>query len=1127
MKLGRFERRILAAIIAVALVTLGGALWFGQGAVSEAYHVGVNERVLEQLERSIAIYRRHFVALRDDAERTADAIAFDRRAHVAIEAGDRRALSRFVDGALSRYPNVARVIVEDPERNVLAQAERRERLDETRRRLLTLERATAEGGRVLVTVSTDAEPFREHQQAGELVEVYARLVGGATYVSSFYLGIYIAFLLSVIVIALAVGIIVSRRVTRRVAVLAEATERVGRGDLSVEVPTDGRDEVAELTRAFNAMVRDIRESRDRIDYLQRIGAWQLVQELGNGGMGLVFLAERADDQFHQQVAIKLIRGLASPAAIAQLRRERQLLAGLEHPHIARLLDGGQTPQGQPYLVMEYVRGQPLTQACRECALALPQRLALLRDLALAVHHAHQHLIVHRDIKPGNVLLRDDGRPVLLDFGIAKLLGESPDAAATQPWFTPAYASPEQRRGEPISTASDVYGLGLLLYELLTDAPPPLERTTALPAPSQALHGHRRRVLRGDLDRIVARATAYVPADRYASAKALADDIDRHLAGQPILAAPDSRLYRLHKFARRHPFGLTATLLAALVLVHFAWRLADERDRAVQAEALAQEQTRSAEATTRFVTQLFSAADPTENLSGARLSPAELIDLGHARVREAADLPAAQRAQLLLTLGDIYSNLGLPQKAEAALHQALAEAPADAIRLRARALVLLGTPALVRQNHDSAIGYFSDAVALLRRQDAPLDMAHALSSLGLAQSRAGHYAEAVAALDESLRMQRQHPGMDPIRHYDTQLYLGETYQHMGDLPQALIWMQRAVDGMRRHYPPGHPELLTSQGFHANLLREMGERGQAEAIFRQMLEQRSASLAPDSNKIAAAYSSLAEICYEDGRILEAAGYYGAALGISETLFAPDDAALAVDYNNLASIHELTGNYDRARELFEKALEHAPAWESQSPLLLLQLRQNLGRLLMLAGQTEASRHRLERPIPDDAQPAIATQRWRQRLHLADWHRRQGDAATARRFIAEAENHVEDIGGRGSNRYAALLRVRALLAWAEGDAGAARADLLAAASILRDNGGERLPVSGEIALDLAELALAAGAADTARQHLEQGRDVLAPVLDPVAPQRTRIAQLQRQLAETTPRSPPSPPSSGDSGAG
>jgi len=274
VRLGRFERRILAAIVAVALVTLGGALWFGQGAVSEAYHVGVNARVLDQLERSLGIYRRHLVALREDAERTSDAVAFDRRLHAALEASDGAGVRRFLEGALERYPNVARVVVEGAEGTELARAEDPARLDEDRRRILTIERETAQGGRVLVTVSTDAEPFREHQQAGELVEVYARLVGGATYVSSFYLGVYIAFLLSVIVVALAVGIIVSRRVTRRVAMLAEATERVGRGDLSVEVPTDGRDEVAELTRAFNAMVRDIRESRDRIEYLQRIGAWQ-------------------------------------------------------------------------------------------------------------------------------------------------------------------------------------------------------------------------------------------------------------------------------------------------------------------------------------------------------------------------------------------------------------------------------------------------------------------------------------------------------------------------------------------------------------------------------------------------------------------------------------------------------------------------------------------------------------------------------------------------------------------------------------------------------------------------------------------------------------------------------------
>jgi len=274
VRLSRFERRILAAIVSVAAVTLAGALWFGQGAVSEAYRVGVNEQVLAQLEDSLAIYRIHFVALRADAERTADAVAFDGRGVAALRNDDRAALAEFLEGTLDRYSNVARVVVRTAQGDPIGQAERVERLDEEQHRLLTLQRPTVTGGEYRVTVATDWEPFHAHQRAGELVEVYARLVGGATYVSNFYLGFYIAFLLSVIIVALAAGIVVSRRVTRRVALLAEATERVGRGDLSVEVPSDGKDEITELTRAFNDMVRDIREGRDRIEYLQRISAWQ-------------------------------------------------------------------------------------------------------------------------------------------------------------------------------------------------------------------------------------------------------------------------------------------------------------------------------------------------------------------------------------------------------------------------------------------------------------------------------------------------------------------------------------------------------------------------------------------------------------------------------------------------------------------------------------------------------------------------------------------------------------------------------------------------------------------------------------------------------------------------------------
>ncbi|MGE0784937.1 MAG: ATP-binding protein [Sandaracinaceae bacterium] len=273
MKMSRFERRILAAIVTVAAVTLGGALWFGQGAVSEAYRVGVNDRVLEQLRGSLAIYRRHFVALRDDAERTADAVAGAPAARRALSDEDPEQLRAALGDALLRYPNVAEIEVTDAEDEVIARVRDEGRLDPDAQRLLRLDREV-DDTTFVVTVATDAEPFRDFQRTGEFVEVYSRLVGGATYVSSFYVGVYIAFLLSVIVIALAVGIIVSRRVTRRVAVLATATERVGAGDLTVEVPSDGEDEIAELTRAFNAMVRDIRSSRDRIEYLQRVGAWQ-------------------------------------------------------------------------------------------------------------------------------------------------------------------------------------------------------------------------------------------------------------------------------------------------------------------------------------------------------------------------------------------------------------------------------------------------------------------------------------------------------------------------------------------------------------------------------------------------------------------------------------------------------------------------------------------------------------------------------------------------------------------------------------------------------------------------------------------------------------------------------------
>jgi two-component system, NtrC family, nitrogen regulation sensor histidine kinase NtrY len=275
MRLTRFERKILATMAAVALVPLLAALLLGREALREAYHVGVNERVHAQLEQGLAMYRAHFTALRADAERTADAVAYHHALHQGHADGDQEAVARLLDSLLSRYPTVAAAALRDPDGVVLATAERRDRLDLATMRLLTQRRPLGDEGHVVeVTIATPVDAFQQYQRAGEVEEVYGRLRASAAYVSTSYLIVYIAFLLSVIVITLALGFVLSRRVTRRVGDLAEAAREVGAGDLDVVVATDARDEVGELTRAFNEMVRDLRESRERIDYLSRIGAWQ-------------------------------------------------------------------------------------------------------------------------------------------------------------------------------------------------------------------------------------------------------------------------------------------------------------------------------------------------------------------------------------------------------------------------------------------------------------------------------------------------------------------------------------------------------------------------------------------------------------------------------------------------------------------------------------------------------------------------------------------------------------------------------------------------------------------------------------------------------------------------------------
>jgi non-specific serine/threonine protein kinase/serine/threonine-protein kinase len=418
---------------------------------------------------------------------------------------------------------------------------------------------------------------------------------------------------------------------------------------------------------------------------RRIGRYELVRPLARGGMGEVFLAVRADDAFRKQVALKLVRpGLASDEVLARFRHERQTLAGLDHPSVARLLDGGATEDGAPYLVMEYVEGKPLDVHAEERGLDVAGRLRLFLTVCGAVAYAHRNLVVHRDLKPSNILVTAEGEVKLLDFGIAKLLGEAgagETAVVTRSYervLTPDFASPEQVRGGPITTASDVYALGVLLFRLLTRQHPyrfptgqfaEIERVVCEqepPLPSAAVRaatlaasprleaaGLARR-LQGDLDRIVLMALRKEPERRYASVEALADDIRRHLDGHPVQARPDTFGYRASKFVRRHAVGVLAASLAALGLVTGAGVAWWQARRAERARALAEQ--RFDDVRQLASAMLFEVDASLERLPGATPAREALVRRATAYLDRLAGQPGAD-ASLRRDLAAAYQKVG--------------------------------------------------------------------------------------------------------------------------------------------------------------------------------------------------------------------------------------------------------------------------------------------------------------------------------------------------------------------------------------------------------------------------------------------------------------------------------------
>jgi serine/threonine-protein kinase len=437
----------------------------------------------------------------------------------------------------------------------------------------------------------------------------------------------------------------------------------------------------------------------------RIGAYMLVSRIGHGGMGTVWLASRSDGRFEGQVALKLLNAaLVGRGGEERFKREGTILARLTHPHIARLIDAGVSDTGQPYLVLEYVDGRHIDRFCDEERLSIDERIRLFLDVQAAVAHAHANLIVHRDLKPSNVLVASSGQVKLLDFSIAKLIADDAQPAETAltqgsgSAMTPKYAAPEQVTGAAITTATDVYALGVLLYELLTGLHPagtapkspsefvkavteiePVRLSAAVqhgasPDATAALASTRAttparlsRQLRGDLETILSKALKKDPSERYSSVNEFGDDLRRYVNHQPIAARPDTLSYRASKFARRHWQGLTALTVAIALFVgtigFYTVRLATERNRArVQAV--------KASRISELLSGLLTGADPYRTPDGSEPTVQGLLDTGAERSQSSSDQPEAQ-AEMFTAIGRTYARMGLQAKAHPLLEQALA------------------------------------------------------------------------------------------------------------------------------------------------------------------------------------------------------------------------------------------------------------------------------------------------------------------------------------------------------------------------------------------------------------------------------------------------------------------------
>lgn len=831
---------------------------------------------------------------------------------------------------------------------------------------------------------------------------------------------------------------------------------------------------------------------------QRLGPWRLVRHLAEGGMGQVFEGERADGLYQQQVAIKLLHARANPAAAARLAAERQILAGLQLPGVARLYDGGSTDDGHPYLVMEYVEGTSLDRWSADPQHGLVRRLQVFLAVCRIVHAAHAKLVLHCDLKPGNVHVRADGTPVLLDFGVSRLLS---DVAVTDDFCTPGYASPEQLSGQAVGVGSDVYSLGVMLVELLAARPGAGQQPT-VPLASE-WSGRQvawQRRLRGDLDAITRRACASNPQQRYLTVGGLIADLEAYLERRPVKARGGGMAYAWRLALHRNWRGWSLLLLLALVAGVLVHGLYSARREALK-QALVAGQV------SRFLVDTFELADPAKRSGrGAeQMTARQLLDQAAARVgRDLARAPVEQ-ARMRSVLGEAYHNIGEPLLARKLLSQAVDDLldPAVAQPVEAaRVLAKLSEELTAGGNGVLGLQAAERGLDLLPSRGNALVRAGLLSASGYARTNMQQFPVAERDLKRALALLEQAGSVEAaVLKLGVAERLTQVYWRWGRLPLAQSLLRRVIADI--------PESDLAQRLEleirlARVMREQGLLDSALPVLQDSLVKATGLYGEHSRHVLELHDALADLQTDRGQWQAALEHYRLRQQLGEQVEGADSLGMAMLHFNRAVLEQMRGNLARAGQLYDLSWQLRVARLGPDVPMSWRAAVGLGQWHLLQGRVDTAgalivpaSDGLEASLPADAPGRIEAQ-----IARAQWELAAGQRARALR-------RYRQLDAQGATMPVPMrLQLYELCQALHPGADTAKTALRCAehgVSVAMVHFGERAPATALARLHLAEQLARDGQRERARMLARQAAQVLEPLQVADSPLRPRLQALQR----------------------